>query len=91
MFIFSLHLPLIFAVEVLLQIFTKAIFPFSTFVDGFVDNNCRHLDFVHIFVVVYPVLTVVAPGKWNFSETFKYLPVFGVYDLLLFVEVADRV
>jgi len=42
-------------------------------------------------VVVYPVLTVVAPGRLNFSETFQYLPVFGVYDLLLFVEVADRV
>ena len=86
-----MHLPHLSAVEVLLQIFIKAIFPFSTFVDGFVDNNCRQLDFVHIFVVVYPVLTVVAPGKLNFSQTFQYLPVFGVYDLLLFVEVADRV
>ena len=89
--IFFLSMPLLYVVEVILQIFTKAIFPFSIFVDEAVGNNCRQLDFVHIFVVVYLVRTAAVLGKLSFYETFQYPPVFDVSYLPLFVEAVDQV
>lgn len=84
-------MPLLYVVEVILQIFTKVIFPFSIFVDEAVGNNYRQLDFVHIFVVVYPVRTAAVLDKLNFYETFQYPPVFDVSYLPPFVEVVDQV
>ena len=84
-------MPLLYVAEVILRIFTKAIFPFSIFADEAAGNNCRQLDFVHIFVVAYPVRTAAAPGKLNFYETFQHPPVFDVSYLPPFVEVVDQV